>query len=78
MRDIILTLKHIAGVENMIADRESRHFTDPKLNPSFFHRLQRRWGQMKVDIFAARHNHQLPIYYSYRPDPGARAVDAFT
>ena len=31
-----------------------------------------------VDLFAARHNHQIRDYYSYRPDPGAIAVDAFS
>jgi hypothetical protein len=31
-----------------------------------------------IDIFASRLNTQFPAYVSYRPDPGAIAVDAFT
>ena len=31
-----------------------------------------------MDLFAARHNKQLPRFYSFRPDPEAEAVDAMT
>jgi len=39
--------------------------------------IQKTWGPFSVDLFAARNNTQLPLYYSFRPDPGALAVDAF-
>ena len=29
-----------------------------------------------MDLFAARHNRQLPHYFSFRPDPEVEAVDA--
>lgn len=54
--------EHISGKANVAADRESR----------------RRFEAMDIDLFAARHNAQLPRYYSYRPDPYAEAVDAMT
>ena len=31
-----------------------------------------------TDLFASRLNHQLPTYGSYKPDPNAYAVDAFS
>ena len=30
-----------------------------------------------MDLFTVRHNAQLPQYFSFKPDPGAVAVDAF-
>ena len=73
--------EHIAGVENTRADYESRVFRDPcdwMLSRQVYLKIQTKWGKMDVDLFAARHNHQLKNYYSYRPDPGATAVDAFS
>ena len=32
----------------------------------------------EIDLFASRLNAQFPQYVAYRPEPGARAVDAFT
>ena len=32
----------------------------------------------KIDLFASRLNNQLPAYVSYKPDPNAYAVDAFS
>ncbi len=80
IRYIVLMAEHIAEKENTRADKESRTFRDPgdwKLRKSCFHCLRQIWGRPEVDLFAARHNHQLPTYYSYRPDPEALAVDAF-
>ena len=31
-----------------------------------------------IDVFASRLNNQFPSYISYRPDPGAKAVDVFS
>ena len=35
-------------------------------------------GPLQVDMFASRLTHQLPCYFSWRPDPAAEATDAFT
>ena len=32
----------------------------------------------EIDLFASRLNHQFPRYISYKPDPDAEAVNAFT
>ena len=31
-----------------------------------------------IDLFASKINHKLSNYISWRPDPGAKAVDAFS
>ena len=38
----------------------------------------RKFGGWDVDLFASRVNAQLKAYVSWRPDPDARGVDAFT
>jgi hypothetical protein len=35
-------------------------------------------GPLDINLFAARHNTQLPRFFSYRPDPMAEAVDALS
>lgn len=43
--------------------------------PSLFDQIQKIWGPYDVDLFADRTNHLLPCYVSWKPDPGALAVD---
>ena len=38
--------------------------------------LMQNLGQCTIDLFARRTNHQLPRFYSYKPDPEAEAIDA--
>ena len=80
-RTIWLTIAHIPGVENVVADYKSRHFSDNvewKLNPKLFSRMCNCFGIPHVDLFASRLNNQVEHYVSWTPDPGAMAVDAFT
>ena len=80
-RSIWLTIAHIPGVENVVADYKSRHFSDNvewMLNPMLFKRICSRFGNPKIDLFASRLNKQVPKYVSWSPDPEAIAVDAFT
>ena len=37
-----------------------------------------RFGKPDIDLFASRLNHKLEKYISFRPDPNAMAVDAFS
>ena len=46
--------------------------------PKYFNKSSTGGGPLQVDLFAVRHNAQLPQYFSFKPDPGAVAVDAFT
>ena len=82
LRGIWLTVAHIPGKTNIVADRESRQ-----------HRRELEWTisqemyeegicrlsvKPDIDLFASRINYRLKPYVSYKPDPGAVAVDAFT
>ena len=67
-RNIWLSAAHIAGKCNIQADLESRHSvteTEWMLNNTLLSNTLRL-------------NAQFPQYVAYRPDPGTRAVDAFT
>ncbi|KAG1133897.1 hypothetical protein G6F38_013197 [Rhizopus arrhizus] len=78
---IHLTAQHIPGVENNIADRESRKIfykNQWRIHPTAFQTLQQQFGFHDVDLFADRITHLLPKYVSWKPDPGALTHDAFS
>lgn len=80
-QQIWLSATHIAGITNVLADSESRLFVDKsewKLSSEAFHLCTQRWGLPDIDLFATRINNQLPRFASWRPDPEAIAIDAFT
>jgi ribonuclease HI len=80
-RNIHLMATHIPGSMNTIADAESRrgHMdTEWMLDRDVFQQVCVLYGTPEVDLFATRINTQLPRYVSYRPDPQALAVDAFS
>ncbi|XP_056388255.1 uncharacterized protein LOC130283090 [Hyla sarda] len=78
-RNIIPVAEYIPGVSNTVADWNSRYLLDSsdwRLDRSIFLQLLHLWGPLYVDLFASRLNHQLPHFFSWRPDPEASAVDA--
>ena len=81
-KEVWLSAAHIPGVENTTADEESRKENldaEWKLNPED---LQAAFKELRVkpdiDLFASRLNNQTDRYVSFRPDPDAVAVDAFS
>ena len=79
----LVTAAHIAGVCNTVADKESRNFhiqhTEWKLDSLLLHKaLNELEFAPEIDLFASRINNQFATYCSYRPDPGATFVDAFS
>ena len=79
-RNIQITAQHLPGVQNHIADAESRTMVDRsdwKLNPEIFREIDRTLGPLEVDLFASRLTAQCQAYFSWRPDPYATATDAF-
>ena len=48
------------------------------LSKSVFDKLTLKWGMPEIDLFASRLNKQVAAYCSYRPDPGASYVNAFS
>ena len=72
--------EHLPGMYNTIADEESRVIKDRSdwmLNTKVFQAIQRQMGPLSVDLFASRPTTQLPNFFSWRPDPEAKACNAF-
>ena len=79
-KDIFLKAQHIPGVSNTVADAESRTLrdcSDWRLCPRIFQAICEAFGSLEVDLFASRLTHQVPHFFSWKPDPLAEAVDAF-
>ena len=75
-----ITCSYIPGVENA-ADEASRVFQDRHewgIDECTFDKLCRLWGHPNIDLFASRLNAKLKIFCSWRPDPEASYIDAFT
>lgn len=71
-------VKYLPGKNNSIADWESRHHHNSsnwQLSPSVFKSLNNLLGPFTIDLIASRTNTQ---YYSWKPDPAAKAVNAFS
>ena len=81
-RNIRISVAHIPGVENVSADPLSRNFhkgTEWKLHSRIFtHVLDHFQCPVDIDLMASRTNHQVERFLSWRPDPEAFAIDAFT
>ena len=78
--EITITAEWIPSHLNTIADWESRNVSDStewKLSPRVFQSICRVMGQPDIDLFASRISHQIPKYFSWKPDPDCLAVDAF-
>jgi hypothetical protein len=81
--EIRLTAAHLPGsCINAVADRESRTlYKDAEwmLNPKdLASALEQLQFQPEIDLFASRLNKQFKNYCSYRPDPEASHIDAFS
>ena len=81
-RNIWLSAANTPGVGNYEADQLSRN-----LNPNrewsvsdeeFSQMLKAFPFRRTIDLFASRVKAKLPTYASWKPDPFARYVDAFT
>ena len=77
-KHIYLLAQHVPGRNNVIADEESRKMKDHndwKIDSTVIQPLIK---ECQIDLFASRLTRQLNKYVSWRPDPGAIHVDAFT
>ena len=76
-RQMILSVDHLLGTPNQIADWESRHHLDSsdwKLDTLVFIQVMQT-GSMSGRSLHRLH-HQLLHFYSWKPDPLVKAVDA--
>ena len=83
--DVVLGTQHtIRGptsswvLKQDIADESCtlRDCSDWMLNQQVFYKINQVFGPLEVDLFASRLTTQLPVFYSWRPDPSAKATDA--
>ena len=74
---ITLKARHIPGcLANLLSRSNQVQSTKWSLHPQVFKQICHKWFNPRVDIFATRLNHQLPLYVSPVPDPNAWDIDA--
>lgn len=81
LNDCWLSITHIPGVLNILADLRSRCFRQQvewSLAPFIFENLCENFGMPDVDLFASRLNNKLQTYVSWEPDPDSWKTDAFS
>ena len=79
--DIWITASHVPGVKNTTADLRSHLFYDNKewsLNEGVAKPLFDQFGKPEIDLFASCLNFKCSKYASYKPDPDAYHVNAFS
>ena len=75
---ITITAEYLPSSLNVEADWQSRNSRGPsewKLCPKVFQQVWRR-RMSKVDLFTARLCHQLPHYFTWKPNPFSQGTDA--
>lgn len=80
-RNLWIFASYIPSKENEVADFESRRLepeTEFELNQSAFTKICKTLGTPEIDLFASRVNTKCEKYCSWKRDPGALWVDAFT
>lgn len=80
-RNIYVSAEHLPGSLNTLADNASRIFdvnTEWQLAPNYFDKIRHYFGSCDIDLFASRLNSHCSVYCSWKPDPNANYVDAFT
>ena len=78
--NIWLNVAHVPGVENIVADQESRVFKDEIewiLHDEQFQRIVNKFGMPQLDTFATRLNNKVERFHAWKPDPQAEAIDTF-
>lgn len=81
IRDLHISAAHIPGKSNIEADNNSRKFQDAtewQLNPNIYKIICDTFGTPDIDLFASRINRQTKKYVSWKPEPEAFAIDAFS
>ena len=76
-----VSVEHLPGVDNVIADKESRVFhdnTEWMLEKEIFDQVAQILGSPEIDLFASRLNKQCIQFVSWKPDPDSYFIDAFT
>ena len=77
-----MSYAHLRGIYNVTADtlsREAWSSIEWKLNEGLFDDVQRVWRvRVEIDLFASRHNKQVPRYFTWEHDWEAMGVDSLS
>lgn len=80
-KDIFIFASYINSKENVIADYESRRGyieTEYELAQYCFNKVCLHFFKPSVDLFASSNNAKCEMFASWKPDPNAFVLDAFT
>ncbi|KAI8431183.1 hypothetical protein MSG28_001221 [Choristoneura fumiferana] len=80
-RNLFIYASYIKSKENVEADRASRITnidTEWELKNSCFQFITKKLGHPNIDLFATRINKKCDLYVSWKRDPEAFDIDAFT
>lgn len=80
-RHIFIFASYIKSKDNVDADRESRRTnidTEWELSQVAFRKITDTYGFPEIDLFASRLNAKCFLYVSWKRDPDAYNIDAFT
>lgn len=80
-RRLFIFASYIKSKDNTEADQESRHInvdTEWELSRSAFHDIVLHYGTPEIDLFATCLNAKCHKYVSWKRDPHAFDIDAFT
>lgn len=80
-RQLYVFASYIKSKDNVEADEESRRMnidTEWNLSTIAFNNIVDEFGQPEIDLFASRLNTKCQRYISWKRDPSAFNVDAFT
>ena len=78
---VYISAEHLPGSDNVLADKASRVFDDNtewSLISPVFNNINVELGPFSIDLFASRLNSKHSTYVSWKPDPAAVFVDAFS
>lgn len=80
-RNIFVFASYIKSSQNKDADMESRNLnidTEWELSSAAFNKIVEKFGRPQIDLFASRLNAKCDKYISWKRDPYAYNIDAFT
>ncbi|XP_033228819.1 uncharacterized protein LOC117180430 [Belonocnema kinseyi] len=80
-RQLWIFAYYIKSCDNSIADKESRVLpNETEWEKSFegFREIQKAFGFFQIDLFASNNNKKCVRFVSWKQDPEAFAIDAFT